>query len=101
FSCGRRMHHTVAAEAVGKEKPGHIRRRTEDGVVVGRHFVKSSPGTFRVDSQVLEDRYTAGGVCENLFYKSRIKISFIAGRFLRIIPCKKKATSFRSKMKSR
>jgi len=41
---GPRMHHAVAAEAVGEEEAGHSGRGTDEGVVIRRDGVESRPG---------------------------------------------------------
>ena len=79
------MHHAMPAKAVGKEEAGNIRRLAEDRVMVRGHFIEPSPSPLGIDRDIFEYRHSIRGADQNFLDKARVEISFVAGRFFRIV----------------
>ena len=83
---GRRMHHSMSAKSVGEEEAAHARRRAEDGMMVGRHFVHARPAAAWIDGQIGEGRHAMGGVGQDLLNEGGIEIGAEAGLLLGVGP---------------
>ncbi len=94
------MHYAVAAETVDEVQAFDIRRRTDDRMMIGSHFVESGPGAAGIYFSFRQHRNARGSVRQNLFDESVIKFSFEARRFLRIIPGEQDSLPLATKMKA-
>ena len=68
--------------------------------MVGRHFIKSGPGTFWIDGEVLKARHAVGRSREHFFDKFRIEIESVSRNFFRIVPGEQKSTTLWPEVKS-
>jgi len=89
-----RVHDAMAAKAVGTEEARDFWDFAEDGVVIRRHFVEASPGTFGIDRKILKYWNTIGGSRQNFLDERRLEISFVAGAFFGVVPGEEKASGF-------
>src|SRR6476646_6042229 len=94
------MHHAVSAKTVSQEETGHSSNRPKDAMMVGRHLIEPGPGAFGIDRKVLKGSHSIGGVHQDFFDERRFELCLVPGRFFRIVPCKQKATAFRTEMKA-
>src|SRR6185295_6515536 len=94
------MHYAVAAETIYEEEPFYIRRRSDDRMMIRRHFIKPRPCASRVDAGLSQNRNPRSRVGENLLNKRFIEFGFEAGRFLRIVPGEENSLPFAAKMKT-
>src|ERR1041385_7705073 len=94
------MHHAVAAETIYEEESFHIRRRSDDGMMIRGHFIKSRPRASRVDAGLSQNRHARSRMRENLLNKCFIKFGFEAWRFFRIVPGEENSLAFAAKVKT-
>src|ERR1700686_809080 len=94
------MHHAVSAETVGKEKAGHTGCLAQDGMMVRRHFIESSPCALGIHRKIGETGNTVGSASEDFLHKGFFKIGLESRGLFRIVPCKQKTARFGTKMES-
>src|SRR5260370_12714241 len=90
------MHHAVAAESVGEKEAGEFRRRSEDGVMVRRHFVQSGPGAAGIDLRFFETGQAVYAPGQYLLDEGAVEIQLETRRLLRIVPGEQQSAAFRA-----
>src|SRR5262245_5706039 len=93
------MHHAMSTKTVDEVQTLYVWRLTNDGMVVGSHFIEAGPRASWVHFGFCQHRYAKSGMRQDLFHESLIEVSFKTWRFFRIIPGKQNSLSFAAKMK--
>src|SRR5436190_5788959 len=94
------MHDAVSAEAVDEIETGHVRRRSNNRVMVRGHLVKPRPCPAWIDSRFGEHRDAGRGMSQDLLDKSFVELSLETWCFFRVVPGQENPLPFPAKMKA-
>src|SRR5215475_15171309 len=93
------MHHTVTAETVYEVQAFDVWRRTDDGMMIGSHFIETGPGASWIHFGFGQHGHARSGMRQDFLHESLIEVSLESRRFFGIIPSEQNALPFATKMK--